>query len=192
IFSCLVTYSPVACFLGDFTVAEYLKLIMLLVVLCPLLWLSSGSFSGNVTATSADPQQGAKPIDDQYIGTETCKACHEDQFNNFLHTSHAKLGDLGSWKGKVTGCEACHGPGKAHAEEGDPKKIISFKNKGSKLISETCLTCHAGREEHNNFRRGEHWRNDIGCTDCHSPHSEPSGRQLAASNVFVSPANTQN
>ena len=61
-----------------------------------------------------------------------------------------------------------YGPGKAHVAEGDPAKIISFKNKSSKQISETCLVCHAGREEHNNFRRGEHWRNDIGCTECHS------------------------
>jgi predicted CXXCH cytochrome family protein len=91
----------------------------------------------------------------------------------------------------VTGCESCHGPGKAHIEEGDPKKIISFKNKSPKETSETCLGCHAGREEHNNFRRGEHWRNDIGCMDCHTAHSPETGRQLAASNVFVSPANAQ-
>ena len=91
----------------------------------------------------------------------------------------------------MTGCEACHGPGKAHVEEGDPAKIISFKNKSSKEISETCLSCHAGREEHNNFRRGEHWRNDIGCTDCHSSHTSETGKNLASSNVFVAEANAQ-
>jgi predicted CXXCH cytochrome family protein len=26
------------------------------------------------------------------------------------------------------------------------------------------------QEEHNNYKRGEHWRNDVACTDCHSPH----------------------
>src|SRR5215216_5498074 len=120
---------------------------------------------------SADTAQH-KPED--YVGSNACKDCHEDQFKNFSHTSHAQLTKLASWKAKVTGCEACHGPGKAHAEEGDPKKIISFKNKSSKETSETCLGCHAGREEHNNFRRGEHWRNEIGCTDCHSTHSPPT------------------
>ena len=55
----------------------------------------------------------------------------------------------------------------------DPTKIISFKGKNSKEISETCLACHAGKETHNNFRRGEHWRNDVGCTDCHIPHGSP-------------------
>ena len=135
--------------------------------------------------------QLAKVKSGDYVGSDACKDCHEDQFKNFSHTSHAQLTKLASWKEKITGCESCHGPGKAHSEEGDPKKIISFKNKSSKETSETCLGCHAGREEHNNFRRGEHWRNDIGCTDCHSTHSPPTGRQLAASNVFVSPANAQ-
>lgn len=132
----------------------------------------------------------AKDKTADYVGSETCKACHEEQFNNFTHTSHAKLEGLPSWKGKVTGCEQCHGPGKAHVEaDGDPTKIISFKNKSSKTVSETCLSCHSGREEHNNFRRGEHWRNDVGCTDCHSSHDPVTGPNLAASNTFVSESN---
>src|ERR1044072_7763981 len=78
---------------------------------------------------------------EDYVGSDACKDCHEDQFKNFSHTSHAQLTKLASWKEKITGCESCHGPGKAHSEEGDPKKIISFKNKSSKETSETCLVC---------------------------------------------------
>ncbi|HEU0253479.1 MAG TPA: multiheme c-type cytochrome, partial [Pyrinomonadaceae bacterium] len=121
--------------------------------------------------------ESSKPED--YIGSDACKDCHEDQFKAFSHTSHAQLTKISSWKNKLTGCESCHGPGKAHAEEGDPAKIISFKTKSSKEISETCLGCHAGREEHNNFRRGEHWRNDIGCTDCHSSHTRETAKNVA-------------
>jgi len=79
------------------------------------------------------------------VGSDACKDCHEDQFKAFSHTSHARLATINAWKDKVTGCEACHGPGKAHTEEGDPAKIISFKNKSPKAISETCLTCHSGK-----------------------------------------------
>jgi predicted CXXCH cytochrome family protein len=70
--------------------------------------------------------------------------------------------------------------------------IISFKNKNSKLISETCLGCHAGKEEHNNFRRGEHWRNNIGCTDCHTAHGSKTEMAKADSITFLGRASSQN
>ena len=158
-----------------------------LLLVC-VMWLASGSSSKSI---SPQPLTYSGYSSDDYVGSDACKDCHEDQFKAFSHTSHAQLAKISSWKGKVTGCEACHGPGKAHSEDGDPAKIISFKNKGSKEISETCLTCHAGKEERNNFRRGEHWRNDIGCTDCHSSHEFVTGRNLASSITHVSKANAE-
>ena len=157
-------------------------------LLMALMWLASDSSSQSVKTDQIKP---ANHTAADYVGSEACKDCHEDQFKAFSHTSHAELTKISSWKNKVTGCEACHGPGKVHIEEGDPAKIISFKNKGSKEISETCLGCHAGKEEHNNFRRGEHWRNDIGCTDCHSSHDSETGKNVAGSNTFVGAANAE-
>ena len=168
-----------------------MKLLTAAVLTFAVLWLASGSRSRAPVPSQAQAQSTQYKSDD-YVGSDVCKACHEEQFKNFEHTTHARLTTLASWKGRVTGCEACHGPGKAHAEEGDPKKVVfSFKTKNAKDASERCLTCHAGREEHNNFRRGEHWRNDVGCIDCHSAHSPETGRQVASSNVFVSQANSQ-
>ncbi len=169
------------------------KLIKTLLI-CGLLlsvigWLSYKNSSQSAPLTPAEP--GTRLTDD-YIGSEACKDCHEDQFKAFSHTAHSRLSTMSSWKGKVTGCEACHGPGKAHAEEGDPKKIISFKTKSSKETSETCLGCHAGKEEHNNFRRGEHWRNDVGCTDCHTAHSPVPRGANPGSNTLISEATRRN
>lgn len=165
-----------------------LKTILIFGLCSAIVWMASSSFS-----QSAPPNQVKSPSNNSgdYVGSDACKDCHEDQFKSFTHTTHAKLANIGSWKEKVTGCESCHGPGRAHIAEGDPSKMTSFKNKSAKEISETCLTCHAGKEERNNFRRGEHWRNDIGCTDCHAAHSDVVGRNIASSNVFVTSANAE-
>jgi predicted CXXCH cytochrome family protein len=136
--------------------------------LCGLLLASSGSLSA-VTEAKAPVAEALAASPDDYVGSDTCKACHEDTFNSFTHTAHAKLA--------------------AHVEgSGDKSKIITFEGWTSKQISETCLECHAGREEHNNFRRGEHWRNDVGCTDCHSAHPPKADPTVAGSIALVSPA----
>lgn len=154
-------------------------------------------FSNNLSKVTGSDNSSqialAKANSDDYMGSESCKACHEDQFNSFADTKHAKLAQLDSWKGKVQGCESCHGPGKAHMEDAtDKTKIISFKGKNSKEISETCLTCHAGKESHNNFRRGEHWRNDVGCTDCHVAHGPSHGNSDASSITYPAAVTRQN
>ncbi len=160
-----------------------------------LAWAVSGTYSTVLNGTLgayAEPQPTPASPDD-YVGSETCKACHEDQFKTFGTTKHAKLAEVASWKDKAQGCESCHGPGKAHVEgSGDKTKIISFTGKNSKEISETCLGCHAGKESHNNFRRGEHWRNDVGCTDCHSPHGTALGNSIDGSITNIGPTSRQN
>jgi predicted CXXCH cytochrome family protein len=170
-----------------------IKLSLLAVILFTLtVWLAFGTISER--ANGAGNLIGETPVvDDDYVGSETCAACHETQFKSFDGTKHGKLHTVSSWKGKVVGCESCHGPGKAHVEgSGDKTKIISFKGMNAKATSETCLTCHAGKENHNNFRRGEHWRNNIGCTQCHSAHGPAPGNFRAGSSVFPGDISSQN
>ena len=168
-----------------------------------LLWAASGSFSqsnkqGQKTARTFDLAPGQEGAD--YVGSDTCQTCHEVQSSHFAKTIHAKLGNEPSWKGKVTGCEACHGPGSKHVElmaevpqGGKPTQPTGHRNirtlnsdkETAKQISEACLTCHAGKEEHNNFRRGEHWRNNVGCSDCHSAHDPPPNPPRPESHTLV-------
>lgn len=153
-------------------------------------WAISGTVA-KALGDSVDPEYVPPALianagPDDYVGSDSCKECHEDAFKNFTGTKHAKLKDVASWKDKVQGCESCHGPGKKHLEDAtNPNAIISFKKKDSKFISESCLTCHAGKESHNNYRRGEHWRNNVGCTDCHSAHKAADKKPRAGSATLL-------
>ena len=134
-------------------------------------------------SSKADNKQGKqvlkyeRPTDPAlYVGSETCKTCHEDMpskdfFKNYESSPHYAT-TLDTRKGpEWHGCEACHGPGKAHVDGGgDKTKIFTFKNASAQQISARCLDCHQYGEEHSNFGRSAHLQNNVGCTDCHDPH----------------------
>ena len=114
----------------------------------------------------------------QYVGSDTCKSCHEEQFKSFSEGPHWKT-ELAKHAGpQWQGCEACHGPGKEHAESADPSKIIRFPSLSREESSRRCLGCHEFGEEHSNFLRSQHLKNNVGCVDCHSVHSPRVNRYL--------------
>ena len=109
-------------------------------------------------ATQTRPsQKDTNPA--SYIGSEACKTCHEDLpsrgFYKAFEDSPHFVTVLDTKRGpEWHGCEACHGPGRDHAEAGgDKTKIFAFKNASARVISERCLACHSSGEEHSNFER---------------------------------------
>jgi len=106
----------------------------------------------------------------KYVGSDTCKGCHEDRFKEISGTPH--------WDSvlKVNGaeahsCETCHGPGSEHVDGGgDKSKIFSFVGRRADDVSRRCLQCHEFTQEHGNFLRSPHMKANVGCTTCHSPH----------------------
>jgi DmsE family decaheme c-type cytochrome len=159
-------------------------------ILAGLLLLPAGIVLGRAHQPAAKPDspktgkqqanQGVKyerPTDPSlYVGSETCKTCHEDMptkdfFKNYESSPHYAT-TLDTKKGpEWHGCEACHGPGKAHVDGGgDKTKIFTFKNASAQEVSARCLDCHQYGEEHANFGRSAHLQNNVGCTDCHDPH----------------------
>lgn len=64
---------------------------------------------------------------DQYAGIEECRSCHKPEYREYEKTAHAKVTVPG--KSYISGCEVCHGPGKAHSDaieaaEGDEGKTL--------------------------------------------------------------------
>jgi predicted CXXCH cytochrome family protein len=134
------------------------------------LFLTIRSFSKPQTAKTSPAVSNSGNAAD-YVGSEACKTCHEPQFAWYSKTAHARAAHVET--SKMQGCESCHGPGRLHVESGgDKTKIRTFEGESAKQVSENCLNCHAGKEEHNNYKRGQHWRNDVACTACHTPHGE--------------------
>ena len=81
----------------------------------------------------------------------------------------------------VTGCETCHGPGKAHAdaeqdaagdaakEKAGTKFIFAF-NGSAKENSERCLTCHITSQQQEGFAHSQHATAGVSCSECHAAH----------------------
>lgn len=140
--------------------------------------LGPGASAADKKAPQAAP--ATPPADaSQYVGADTCKTCHEDVFKGFEATPHWKT-TYDTHRGVAyQGCEACHGPGKAHVDGGgDKSKIFVFPGAKADEISKRCLTCHEFGEEHANFARSIHSRNNVSCVDCHSPHHAKQQRAL--------------
>jgi DmsE family decaheme c-type cytochrome len=128
----------------------------------------------------AAPQQPASqqpaPQTGEYIGEDTCLACHED--HNYKGTPHGLAIDART-PAANRGCESCHGPGKAHAESGDATLIRRFNVITPAEVSATCTTCH-NRASHALWDGSQHDQRNLGCTTCHSVHSPKGTPQLVA------------
>jgi DmsE family decaheme c-type cytochrome len=159
----------------------YLRIGKLPFLLLPFLLLTVIQVQARNAEQSAAQTSAASQTKEsgQYVGSETCKGCHEDIFKATERTPHYKMGFQPGAPGKGMSCEACHGPGAAHVEGGgDKSKIIVFETLSMAEANKRCLSCHSYGNEHANFSRSAHASNDIGCISCHSPHHAKTERAL--------------
>ena len=79
-------------------------------------------------------QQGA-----EYVGSETCQACHEDIHAAFQKDPHAVV-DTDKKRGWETrACESCHGPASKHVESASADDIRNPAKLGAAKADESCL-----------------------------------------------------
>jgi DmsE family decaheme c-type cytochrome len=123
-----------------------------------------------VYAQQTTPANKSAAVPSEYVGSETCKTCHEEVYKSWEKGPHWKqtLKEGGIAK---RGCEDCHGAGAAHvADPADTSTLFLFEKASSKDVNARCLTCHVGGPQHMNTINSEHAKNDVSCTSCHSSH----------------------
>ena len=150
---------------------------LLRTTLMSLALLAVGALCG-VPAEVQAQEEEAVPYSSR--GADSCVGCHRRwkvPIMGIFETPHGNPYDPRSPFGeKQLQCEACHGPGGAHAgrvKRGDPRPpIINFGSEAKTPIPQQnamCLQCHEGHV-------GEQWAgsvhdiNTVACADCHNSH----------------------
>src|SRR5438552_13267502 len=90
--------------------------------------------AGSTSASSGRQPPQTAPAGGQYAGEATCLTCHDD--HSYKGTAHG-LAFNERTPAANRGCESCHGPGKAHADSGDPALIRNFKTTRPSEVSAT-------------------------------------------------------
>jgi DmsE family decaheme c-type cytochrome len=113
----------------------------------------------------------ATQADATYIGADLCVSCHEEPAASYAKTPHAVPLASESRPESARGCEACHGPGSLHFEQGGTGPIQAFRAlESAGARSAPCLACHAGESHLQDWRAGDHAKAGVACTDCHELH----------------------
>jgi len=135
-------------------------------------FLSGLGILGIVVLASSIAVSAAPADSPTYVGSDTCKTCHEEIFNNLQKTPHFAIetGARRGWAQKS--CESCHGPGSKHAESASADDIRNPAKLPAAEVDRTCLTCHLNQKTPGGRIASGHAKDQVGCTTCHSIHGE--------------------
>lgn len=143
---------------------RYIRLLLPILAVAVLLmaWPHTG------TAKPQPPPAPPAAAGAEYVGSETCAACHTDVSDHLAKTPHGK-GAFASLS--AHGCEACHGPGGAHVEDPEnPALQPRVTRLTTRQQSAMCQSCHDGKAQFH-WEGSVHDRRGVSCLSCHSIHT---------------------
>src|SRR5215467_5364909 len=124
-------------------IKRHKRLVLSLAAVALVVLLATGvSIAGEQTKTAPAPG-----INSDYVGSDVCIGCHDDQNRRFKNTAMGKAFANPHTADEKLGCEGCHGPGKAHVDAGGGKDTVPVRfGKDSKQSVEeqnqSCIGCH--------------------------------------------------
>jgi Doubled CXXCH motif (Paired_CXXCH_1) len=133
-----------------------------------------------VTGVSIAGQQPTKAApaatSGDYVGSDTCVTCHEDQNKRFSKTVMGKAFANPHTPEEKLGCESCHGPGKAHVDAGGGKDTIPIRYGKDSHTSvaeqnQSCIQCHS-KGNRMFWSASPHASRGMLCVDCHNVKQE--------------------
>lgn len=148
-----------------------------------MLMVTGVSFAGDHPQKAA-PAAGANS---DYVGSDVCMSCHDDQNRRFKNTVMGKAFAKPHTTDEKLGCESCHGPGKAHVEAGGSKTAIPIrygKDSGNSVEeqNQSCIQCH--KKGNRMFWSGSpHESRGMRCVDCHNVKQKVS--QSLSGEAFI-------
>jgi DmsE family decaheme c-type cytochrome len=160
--------------------AMFLKVPVVFLFLAFVIRLSAGQTAEKATKPAAEQEKANSTApaggDGDYVGSDTCVTCHQDQERRFKNTIMGKVMQHPRNPLEARGCESCHGPGRAHVEAGGSKETIAirFGKDSPNSVAEqnaVCEECHS-RGSHLFWKGSPHESRGMACVDCHQVKQE--------------------
>ena len=113
-----------------------------------------------------------------YIGSQACQECHQEEFSQWSHSSHATAFNTLRTLGMeyYPECITCHVTG-----SGYPSGYQIGNTERSHLVDVGCETCHGPGRQHAYTPLKENIRGQVPekiCMECHTPEHSPGFDQL--------------